>query len=336
MKKTLLIASAFMTCAHALPSIGGQPSSSVLESLPAEVQKEIKDLRAGCREYLGADVNQTWVSPLANPVHSVSSGDEGLDVFTVSGAQAVMVNRLELCGGQCLRGANCSNRGSYQVAIYVRSGQSWRKALDTEAVGTVFLKTDGLEAPSAFKALVLNVFGGNKYCPTRDVLVREDGERYVFPARKQSCAAVVKWDGTKFTYVALLAALAGLSADASAAEMSIKYQGVWSSSDCDLPKKEPGEFPYLIVTIEGYHGHEEYCSLEKVKNVSPNSDSLVFLCSVEGDQEVRSEDWSLEETRTELWGWRLSEMNLWRKPLGNDVGERYRKCALSAEALAKD
>ena len=49
--------------------------------------------------------------------------------------------------------------------------------------------------------LVLSIFGGNKYCPTRDVPVREEGkESYVFPAWKQSCDAVVKWDGTKFTY----------------------------------------------------------------------------------------------------------------------------------------
>ncbi len=200
MKTTLMIASAVMICAYPLPSIAAQPPSSVLQSLPGEVQKAVDDLRAGCREYLGGDGNQSWVSPLANPVHSVSSGDEGLEVFTVSGAQAVMVNDLELCGGQCLRGANCSNRGSYQVAIYVRSGRAWRKALDTEAVEKVFLRTDELKQPPAFEALVLNVFGGNKDCPTHDASVQEDGESFVFPAGKQSCAAVVKWDGTKFTY----------------------------------------------------------------------------------------------------------------------------------------
>jgi hypothetical protein len=32
------------------------------------------------------------------------------------------------------------------------------------------------------------------------VLVREGKESYVVPAWKQSCDAIVKWDGTKFTY----------------------------------------------------------------------------------------------------------------------------------------
>lgn len=99
------------------------------------------------------------------------------------------------------------NRGSYTVAIYVRSRNAWRKALSTEVVGSVFLSTEGLkETDNKFNALVLSVFGGNKDCPTRDVLVRggkeskENKESYVFPAWKQSRDAVVKWDGTKFTY----------------------------------------------------------------------------------------------------------------------------------------
>jgi hypothetical protein len=124
-KKTLMIATALMT--GAFSSVAAQPSSSVLQSLPAEVQKEIEDVRAACRKYLdemGIDASQTWGTPDANAIPAVSSGDEGLEVFTVSGAQAVMVNILELCGGQCLKGANCSNRGSYSVAIYLRSGKA--------------------------------------------------------------------------------------------------------------------------------------------------------------------------------------------------------------------
>ena len=79
-----------------------------------------------------------------------------------------MVNILELCGVQCLRGTNCTNQGSYNVAIYVRSGKAWRKALSTEATGRVFLSTD-LMKNDKLKALVLNVFSGNKDCPTRDI-----------------------------------------------------------------------------------------------------------------------------------------------------------------------
>ena len=40
--------------------------------------------------------------------------------------------------------------------------------------------------------MVLSVFSGNKDCPTRDVLGGEGKESYVFPAWKQSWAAVGK------------------------------------------------------------------------------------------------------------------------------------------------
>jgi hypothetical protein len=241
MKKTLLIATALTTSAYTFSSVAAQPSSSVLQSLPAEVQKEIEDVRARCREHLSADASpssspsygawkphdwgptpeipgvtppttapsettpstppgavpgpQTSTAPASGP--TVSSGDEGLILFTVSGMQAVMVSDLELCDGQCHTGANCSNRGSYGIAIYVRSiNGTWRKALSTDARRSVFLSTDN----NKFKALVLSVAGGNKDCPTRDAMYREGKETYVFPAWKQSCDAVVRWNGTKFTY----------------------------------------------------------------------------------------------------------------------------------------
>ena len=198
--KTLMVAAALIT--GAFSSVAAQPSSSVLQSLPIEVQKQIEDVRAACREYLLAqdkDPNQSWMSSTAIKVHSVSSGDDGLTQFTVSGAQAVMVSDLELCGGQCLRGANSSNRGAYSVTIYIRSKNAWRKALSTDVAGSVFLSTDWLNN-NKFTAMVLSVPGGNKDCPTRDVSVREGRDSYVLPAWKQSCDAVVKWDGKKFIY----------------------------------------------------------------------------------------------------------------------------------------
>jgi hypothetical protein len=73
---------------------------------------------------------------------------------------------------------------------------------DTDVVGDIFLSTD-LVKSGEFKVMVLSVFSGNKDCPTRDVKVREGRESYVFPAWKQSCDAVVRWDGTKFTFKAL-------------------------------------------------------------------------------------------------------------------------------------
>jgi hypothetical protein len=54
-----------------------------------------------------------------------------------------------------------------------------------KAVGDVFLSTDK-KIHTEFRALVLSVFSGNKDCPVQ--------------YWKQSCDAVVKWDGKKFTY----------------------------------------------------------------------------------------------------------------------------------------
>ena len=100
----------------------------------------------------------------------------------------------------CLRGGNCSNRNSYAVAIYVRSDEgTWSKALSVEAVGNVFLSTDWLR-DHEFKAAVISILSGNEDCPTHDVLLQEGNHSYMFPAWKQTCDAVVKWDGTKFTY----------------------------------------------------------------------------------------------------------------------------------------
>ena len=50
MNKTLMIATALMI--SALSPVAAQPPSSVLQSLPAEVQTQIEHVRAACREYL--------------------------------------------------------------------------------------------------------------------------------------------------------------------------------------------------------------------------------------------------------------------------------------------
>jgi hypothetical protein len=92
-------------------------------------------------------------------------------------------------------------QGQLPRTIYIRSRSVWRKALSTQAVGSFFLSIDGWKEPPAFKALVLSVFGGNKDCATHDIPLGKEGkERLFFPAWKQSCDAVVKWNGTKFTY----------------------------------------------------------------------------------------------------------------------------------------
>jgi hypothetical protein len=163
-----------------------------LKSLPTEVQEEIENLRTSCREYgsksMHSDDGSTYQP-------QITSGDDGLITFTLSGAPAVMVNHQYICGGECLRGANCDNRNSYTIAIYRRSGSTYRKVFDTNVVGDIFLSTDWPKSYE-FKVMVLSVFSGNKDCPTRDMKV----EGTVVPAWKQSCDAVVKWNGTKFTY----------------------------------------------------------------------------------------------------------------------------------------
>jgi hypothetical protein len=177
-----------LLAALAIPAAHAQtPSSSVLQSLPTEVQKNIEQVRTACREHLnaiGADPSQP-ISPFTPEVRRVSSGDDGLILFTVSGAQAVMVSNLELCGGQCLKGAVCSTVGSYDINIYVRTGHAWRNAFSTKAGGAVFLSTDKV-THTKFNALVLSVSGADKNCPVQ--------------YWKQFCDMLVKWDGKKFTY----------------------------------------------------------------------------------------------------------------------------------------
>jgi hypothetical protein len=120
--------------------------SSVLQSLPAEVQKHIEDTRAECRAYWNrhgiADPSDLW--PLL-----VSSGDEGLISFTLSGARAVIVSDLHLCGDQCIKSVTCSTAGGSSFDIYVRTGNAWRNVLSTTASGPEFLSLDfGTHPPS--------------------------------------------------------------------------------------------------------------------------------------------------------------------------------------------
>jgi hypothetical protein len=97
-----------------------EESSTVLQTLPAEAQKDIERVRASCREAGGA--------------LRTTSGDEGLIKFTVQGAQAVLVDELNFCDdGQCNHGINCATGFTHDVAIYIRSGKSWRKALSRSA-----------------------------------------------------------------------------------------------------------------------------------------------------------------------------------------------------------
>jgi len=177
----------------ALSQGAAQNTSSVLQSLPAEVQKNIEEIRAGCREYLKNVHDGT--------TGDYFSGDDGLVPFTLSGVPAVMVDNLKLCGGNCYRGANCDNRAGYEMAIYVRSGSTWKTAhADGVRNGNIFLSLDWDSDPPAFRAMVLAIPGDSKDCPKRRMFVRTYGPT----AWKRPCDVIVRWSGTKFTYEALV------------------------------------------------------------------------------------------------------------------------------------
>jgi hypothetical protein len=186
-KKTLMIATALMTGALAFSSVAAQPSSSVLQSLPAEVQKRIEETRTSCRSIY----NETVTS-------GVTSGDSGLIQFLLGGRKAVLVDDIDLCGG-CYKGANCTNRGTRHVRVYALFGNAWRKVPfleDASITGDILVSyVPGQPRPEGQKlnALVVVLFIGNKECPTRRA-----GSMSEQSWEARSC--VVKWNGTKFTY----------------------------------------------------------------------------------------------------------------------------------------
>jgi len=185
MKKTLLIATALTASAYTFSSGATQEAASLLESLPAEVQKDIEETRASCRS---VDVDTL----------AVTSGDSGLIQFLLGDRKAVLVDDIVLCGG-CYKGYNCSNRGTRHVRVYALFGNAWRKVsfLETASItGDVFVSyVPGKYRPEGQKlnALVVDLFIGNKECPTRRA---PDMSSQSWEAR--SC--VVRWNGTKFTY----------------------------------------------------------------------------------------------------------------------------------------
>jgi hypothetical protein len=161
-----------------LPAIAETPSQ-VLRSLPPTVQKEIGEIRNDCP---GDEKN--------------TSGDEGLQTFTVSGAQAVLVDQLNFCGGglTCIHGVNCATGYTHQVEIYVRRGNVWTKSFSIQATEPIFLSVEPSEHPK-FRALVLSVGGGDDIlgCPIQNKNDPTAGKH-------EKCDFVVKWDGTKFTH----------------------------------------------------------------------------------------------------------------------------------------
>lgn len=154
--------------------------TSVLESLPRSAQKSIEDTRAGCKEL--DENNQT-------------SGDAGLLTFKLGGKQAVLIDPVRLCNG-CHPGFNCSNRGTRDVEVYVRRGDSWEKVLSNGNItGDIFVSTKPgfTQTDQELNALVADLFIGNKDCPTR-IAASQSEQSY----EARSC--VLRWNGIRFTY----------------------------------------------------------------------------------------------------------------------------------------
>jgi hypothetical protein len=173
MKRNLLVA--FVLTILVIAARG--ESSPVLRSLPADVQKNVDDIRSSCRE--------------AGSI--TTAGDEGLMMFTVSKAQAVLIDDLNFCSnGQCIHGINCATGFSHNVAVYVRHGNAWTKSFSADATEPIFLSSE--PDTEQFRALVLSVHGGGDLgCPQRN-----KGDPTAW--KHEKCDFVVKWDGTKFDY----------------------------------------------------------------------------------------------------------------------------------------
>jgi hypothetical protein len=183
--KTVIIALGLATFvnSHAMAE------APILRSLPPDAQKEIERVRQSCRELGPA------TSDYSPP--GVTEGDEGLITFTVSGAQAVLVDELKFCGSgvECMHGVNCATGFTHSVALYVHYGNVWRKSFFVDATEPIFLSIEPYS--NTFRALVLSVHAGwDLGCPVRN---KNDPTAW----KREKCDFVVKWDGTKFTYRAL-------------------------------------------------------------------------------------------------------------------------------------
>lgn len=176
---TVTVMAALMSAAHA-------EETSLLPSLPGKVQKSVAEIRAACRE--------------AGIGDKVTSNDLGLETFALHGVHAVLIDPVRLCGGECIAGVNCSNRGTRGVELYIRKQNSWAKApLAENITGDIFISF----MPDAFKgdplwpdwpelnALVVDLFGGNRDCPVPPA---------VSNARRESRSCIARWNGATFTY----------------------------------------------------------------------------------------------------------------------------------------
>jgi hypothetical protein len=76
--------------------------------------------------------------------------------------------------------------------MYVLFGDGWKKVLSNDIAGDIFVSMKP-GADTELNALVVDLYAGNKECPTRRAATTS-----AQLAEARSC--VVRWNGTKFTY----------------------------------------------------------------------------------------------------------------------------------------
>lgn len=135
----------------------------------------------------------------------------------------------------------------------------------------------------------------------------------------------------KAALAAFSLAVASYGLAAQAQQMPAEFIGVWASKNgsCELsPEGADGEFPFLVVTREGYDGHESSCRLTSVGPVASSARragrALSFACSGEGETWAVTERWSGEAVTRRIGGWDLRQAFLTRE------GYTFRRCGLTA------
>ena len=130
--------------------------------------------------------------------------------------------------------------------------------------------------------------------------------------------------------VALLAAVAA----AMAQQMPADDIGVWAADGaaCDLTRAVPagapeGEFPFLVVTREGYASHEATCRLAASAPLEAQRQAprrLTFTCEGESITWTTHERWDTKTTARQAGGWTLQQSHLLKD------GRRFTKCTIDA------
>jgi hypothetical protein len=158
-------------------------NAEMLQTLPKQVQKEINETRAACRD-MGMRDDAIY-------------DDVGLTSFILlGGINAVIVDNGEICGGERMKGANCATGGCV-VMVYVRARGSWKKVLTAR---NHFISADWTKEQTELRLMVVSLYGDAPECPVRAANLRAYGPT---AWKHGMCDVVARWDGNKFVYTML-------------------------------------------------------------------------------------------------------------------------------------